>query len=134
MKGYVEITPDEDIIERIRTLCNTAQEFINEFEYKPNTTKTYRKKYYIFGDWVQTGYKIDKYVTEMPYGVCYDPMIHMYDGGDFGDFELNKSHLCLTNYLKNSYKIVELYDNNEKILLDDELASIYNNYKKVKND
>jgi hypothetical protein len=134
MKGYVELIPDKDIIERIRRLHDTAEKFIDEFDSNEYRTPVYGKKYWLFGEIEVRGYKYNSSELRLPYGVYFNNYEFKYTNGDL---RIIGYILRKTDYIQNSYKIVSLYDaskRTESILLDDELASIYNKYKKDKNE
>ena len=125
MKGYVKIEVDENVINKMKEAINKCKDYIDNYNVKDYHTPIYRKKYIFFGEKYVSHYAVAP-LFNLPKGLRWsykmkydsDSIAIRYIGHEFDYLPRAKGIL----------KILELSSLNNEIMIDDELAEIYNSY------
>jgi len=125
MKGYVEFEIAEDVKNRMVAYLDKAQTWLATYDVANYSTKVYKttwftKQTYFSHSVLHNARDVAK---TAPLGVKVTTAFCL------NDEDLIEHEVGFTGRAKAVKKILSLYDNNNTIMLDDELASVYNTFK-----
>jgi len=126
MKGYVKTTLNPAIIIEMTAIKATAHKFVKD--YNPKTYEYTKTRKHFFGLFTESFETLPDEI-KLPRGL-YQNGFCMGQNIVLGELNLLAHNIQETKQLKCIKKILALYVLNTEVYLDDELASVYNNFIK----